>query len=240
MVHLNRDKQVSVRMKKKYTHRTNWLRAAVLGANDGIISTTSLVIGVAAANASRSSIILAALAGLVSGACSMAAGEYVSVSSQTDVEKSDLDRQKEALQSHPEEELLELASIYEQRGLDRELATEVAIQLTRNNALEAHARDELGIHEMTRPNPLQAAFASALSFIAGGILPFMVAICAPLSHMIYCQYIFAIIFLALSGAIAAKMGGCPVRKSVIRICFWGTAAMLFTAFVGYLFGIKTG
>lgn len=226
-------------MKKCYTERTNWLRAAVLGANDGIISTASIVIGVAAANVSRSSIVLAALAGLVAGACSMAAGEYVSVSSQTDVEHADLEREKIALQNNPEEELQGLADIYEERGLDKDLAMKVATQLSEKNALEAHARDEFGIHEKTKPNPLQAAVASAASFVAGGILPFLVAMCAPLGHMIICQYVFAIIFLALSGAVAAGIGGCPVLKSVIRICFWGTVAMVITALVGYLFGIKT-
>lgn len=227
-------------MKKYYTKRSNWIRAAVLGANDGILSTSSLVIGVAAASSDRSSIVLAALASLVAGACSMAAGEYVSVSSQTDVEKFELERQTEALNTRPEEELEELTVIYEKRGLNRELAQLVAIRLSEHDALEAHARDELGIHEMTRPNPFQAAFASAASFIFGGLLPFMVAICAPVSSMILCQYIFAILFLAASGALAAKLGGCKIIRSVIRICFWGTVAMVITALVGYLFGIKTG
>lgn len=226
-------------MKKRYTKRSNWLRAAVLGANDGILSTTSLVIGVAAADASRSSIILAAVAGLVSGALSMAAGEYVSVSSQTDIEKEDIEREKEELNIKPEVKLKELAFIYEQRGVDKELSGEVAKQLSRHNALETHIREELGIHEMTKPNSFQAATASAAAFIFGALLPLCVAVCAPLDIMIFMQYGFAILFLALSGTIAATLGGCKVKKSVIRICFWGTIVMAITAMVGYIFGIKT-
>ena len=222
-----------------YTNRTNWLRAAVLGANEGILSPTSLVIGVAAANASRHSVILAALAGLVAGACSMAAGEYVSVSSQTDVETADLNRERMELEATPKQELQELAGIYEKRGLDKDLAFDVAKQLMKYNALEAHARDELGINDMTKPNPLQAAVASAASFISGGILPFLVAALAPIQGMVFYQYGFAIMFLALSGAIAAKMGGSSIYKSIWRICFWGTVAMFMTALVGYIFGVQT-
>ena len=225
---------------KHYVNRNNWLRAAVLGANDGILSTTSLAIGVAAANVARESIILAALAGLVAGACSMAAGEYVSVSSQTDVETADLEREKSELKSNPKEELEELAGMYEKRGLDRELAKQVAIQLTDKNALEAHAKEELGINEMTKPHPLQAAGASAASFIAGGLLPFLVAIFAPVKEMVFFQYGFAIVFLALSGAVTAKMGGSSMGKSMLRICFWGTMAMVVSALVGYVFGVKMG
>ncbi len=222
-----------------YTTRTNWLRAAVLGANDGILSTTSLVIGVAAANTSRQSVILAALAGLVAGACSMAAGEYVSVSSQADVEKSDLARERMELETIPEEELAELAAIYEGRGVNKPTALEVAKQLMQHNALEAHAREELGINDMTSPNPLQAAAASAAAFIFGGILPFLVAFLAPLENMVFYQYGFAILFLAVSGAVAAKMGGANIYKSIVRICFWGTVAMCITAFVGYIFGVNS-
>ncbi len=183
-------------IEKHYTNRTNWLRASVLGANDGIVSTTSLVIGVAAADATRDSIMLAALAGLVAGALSMAAGEYVSVSSQADVESADLKREKAELESMPESELNELAEIYQKRGLDRDLAMQVANQLTMHNALEAHAKDELGINEITQPKPFQAALASAASFIAGGILPFLVAIFAPVKEMFFfsiwfCNYIFS-------------------------------------------------
>ncbi|MDR0232476.1 MAG: VIT family protein [Dysgonamonadaceae bacterium] len=225
---------------RHYTTRSNWLRAAVLGANDGILSTTSIVIGIAAANPERQAIVLAALAGLVAGACSMAAGEYVSVSSQTDVETGDLRREKEELKEFPEFELQELADIYRKRGLDENLSMEVAKQLMASNALEAHARDELGINDMTKPKPLQAAIASASAFISGGILPFLVAISAPVKEMVFFQYGFAILFLAVSGAVAAKMGGCHIRKSMLRICFWGTVAMLTTAAVGYLFGTTIG
>lgn len=222
-----------------YTNRANWLRAAVLGANDGILSTTSLAIGVAAAATSRNSIILAALAGLVAGACSMAAGEYVSVSSQTDVETSDLAREKEELESMPEQELNELAGIYRKRGVENNLALEVAKQLMWHNALEAHARDELGINEMTRANPLQAAMASAASFISGAVLPLLVAILAPIREMVFFQYGFAILFLAVSGVVAAKIGGANICRTIARICFWGTMAMVITAFVGYVFGVHT-
>ncbi len=221
---------------RHFTNRSNWLRAAVLGANDGILSTTSLVIGVAAADTSRHAIVLAALAGLVAGACSMAAGEFVSVSSQTDIENSDLKREKKELETMPEAETQELADIYMKRGLDHDLAESVARELMKHNALEAHARDELGINDMTKPHPLQAAMASAASFISGGILPFMVAIFAPLKGMVFFQYGFAILFLAISGAVAAHIGGSNLKKSVFRICFWGTLAMIITALVGHIFG----
>ncbi len=223
-------------MVKHYVNRANWLRAAVLGANDGILSTTSLVIGVAAANTERSAIVLAALAGLVSGACSMAAGEFVSVSSQSDVEKADLVREKGELIDNPDGELIELTSIYINQGLDPVLAKKVAIEMTRRDALEAHAREELGINMMTKPKPMQAAIASAASFISGALLPLLVAIFAPLNSMLTFQYIFAIIFLAMSGATAAHMGGSSVQKAIFRICFWGTVAMIITALVGFIFG----
>ncbi len=222
-----------------YVNRSGWLRAAVLGANDGILSTTSIAIGVAAASNTRSPVILAALAGLVAGALSMAAGEYVSVSSQADIETADLKREKHELDTMPETELKELAGIYEQRGLDADLAMQVAVQLSRKNVLEAHARDELGINKITEPKPLQAALASGASFISGGILPLLVSLFAPIRQMVICQYAFAIVFLALSGIIAAKTGGSITRKAVIRICFWGTVAMGATALVGYLFGVRT-
>jgi VIT1/CCC1 family predicted Fe2+/Mn2+ transporter len=225
-------------LEQHYTNRTGWLRAAVLGANDGIISTTSLVIGIAAASETRSPIVLAALAGLVAGALSMAAGEYVSVSSQADIEKADLEREQIELETMPEVELKELAKIYVTQGLDEDLAMQVAIKLTEKDALVAHARDELGINEITQPKPLQAAFASGASFVSGGILPFLVAFLAPIKSMVFYQYGFAIVFLALSGAIAAKAGGSNMTKGVIRICFWGTVAMVITALVGYLFDTK--
>ena len=222
-----------------YINRSGWLRAAVLGANDGILSTTSLAIGVAAASHTRDPILLAAIAGLVAGALSMAAGEYVSVSSQADVEKSDLSREKKELETMPEFELKELADLYIKRGLNQQLAKDVAIALTSHNALEAHAGDELGITEMTQAKPLLAAFASASAFIIGGLLPLVVAIFAPVKEMLFYQYSFSILFLASSGALAAKVGGSNTLKSVARICIWGTFAMGMSALVGYLFGIQT-
>lgn len=226
-------------LEKHYTNRTGWLRAAVLGANDGIISTASLVIGIAAASDTRSPIVLAALAGLVAGALSMAAGEYVSVSSQADIEKADLAREKIELETMPELELKELAKIYVAQGLDENLAMQVAIKLTEKDALGTHARDELGINEITQPKPLQAAFASGASFISGGILPFLVAFLAPIKLMVFYQYGFVIVFLALSGAIAAKAGGSSMIKGILRICFWGTVAMVVTALAGYIFEART-
>lgn len=222
-----------------YINRSGWLRAAVLGANDGILSTTSLAIGVAAASVTREPILLAAVAGLVAGALSMAAGEYVSVSSQADVEKADLEREKLALETMPEEELEELTDIYIQRGLSKELARQVASELMTHDALEAHARDELGINEITQANPLTAAFASAISFIVGGLLPLLVAIFAPIKEMVFYQYGFSILFLAFSGILAAKAGGSKTPKAVLRICIWGTFAMAMSALVGYIFGVQT-
>jgi VIT1/CCC1 family predicted Fe2+/Mn2+ transporter len=223
-----------------FINRSGWLRAAVLGANDGILSTTSLVIGVAAAATGRTTIILSALSGLVAGALSMAAGEYVSVSSQADVEQSDLAREKKELEEPPEAELKELAGIYVQRGLERDLADEVARQLMEHNALEAHARDELGINEITEAKPMQAAMASFASFVSGGMLPFLISIIAPVRHMVLFQYVFAIVFLILMGIVAAKIGGSVIWKSALRICFWGTVAMGLAALVGHLFGTKIG
>ena len=222
-----------------YTNKSGWLRAAVLGANDGILSTTSLVIGVAAASAARAPIILAALAGLVAGALSMAAGEYVSVSSQSDIETADLKREQGELEATPEIELKELAGFYQNRGLDKNLAMQVAVQLTQRNALEAHAKEELGINDISQPKPLQAALASGASFISGGFLPLLVSLFAPINQMVICQYIFSMLFLALCGVVAAKAGGSSIAKGIIRICFWGTVAMGVTALVGYFFGVKT-
>ncbi|WP_295673806.1 VIT family protein [uncultured Mucilaginibacter sp.] len=227
-------------LEKHYSNRSGWLRAAVLGANDGILSTTSIAIGVAAASHTRGPVVLAALAGLVAGAMSMAAGEYVSVSSQSDIETADLVREKKELDTMPEIELNELAKIYKKRGLDSKLALQVAEQLTKHDALKAHAKDELGINEFSQPKPLQAALASGASFISGGILPFFVSLFAPVYLMEILLYGFATVFLALSGAVAAKAGGSAIVKSMIRICFWGTIAMGITALVGYLFGVKTG
>ena len=222
---------------KHYITRSNWLRAAVLGANDGILSTASIAIGVAAASDVREPIVLATLAGLVAGALSMAAGEYVSVSSQTDIEKADIERERKELEEIPEIELRELAKIYEQRGLKKETAFEVALQLTEHNALEAHVRDELGINEMSQANPLQAAFASGAAFTFGGALPFLIALFLPVSDMVYYQYASATLFLIVLGALAAKVGGSSIKAAVVRITFWGTIAMGLTALVGYLFGV---
>ncbi|NCI46798.1 VIT1/CCC1 transporter family protein [Sediminibacterium soli] len=224
---------------KHYNIKSGWIRAAVLGANDGILSTSSLAIGIAAAGSARQPVVLAALAGIVAGALSMAAGEYVSVSSQSDIEQSDLAREKQELAAMPEAELEELAAIYRNRGLDESLAKQVAIQLTAHDALAAHARDELGINEITQARPMQAAFASGASFICGGVLPLLVALFAPLPQMVISQYVFAIGFMALSAFVAAKAGGSPAGKAVTRICFWGTVAMGVTALVGYLFGVQT-
>jgi VIT1/CCC1 family predicted Fe2+/Mn2+ transporter len=227
-------------LERHYTNRSGWLRAAVMGANDGILSTTSLVIGVAAAASGRSTIILSALSGLVAGALAMAAGEYVSVSSQSDIEQSDLAREKRELERMPEIELMELTKVYVRRGLTQDVAEEVARQLTAHNALEAHARDELGINEITHPQPMQAAIASFGSFVAGAALPLLVSFFAPICYMVLFQYIFALAFLILLGAIAAKTGGSSMWKGIIRICFWGTVAMGVTALVGYIFGTRLG
>lgn len=221
-----------------FINRSGWLRASVLGLNDGIISTTGLAIGVAAASLAREPLLLATLAGLVAGALSMAAGEYVSVSSQVDIEAADLKRESFALVNDPDIELLELSTIYETRGLTSALALEVANQLTAHNALDAHAREELGIHELTRAKPLQAAFVSAASFIAGGILPLLLVVFAPFSYMIVYLYVFTFFFLALSGTFAAKVGGSKISKSVLRICLWGTIVMIMSALIGYLFGVS--
>lgn len=225
-------------LEKHYVNRVGWLRAAVLGANDGLLSTTSIVIGVAVAEPDRHIIILAALAGMIAGAMSMAAGEYVSVSSQEDTEKADLIREKRELNEMPEIELRELAKIYEKRGCTSETAMQVAIELTEHNALEAHARDELGINEITQAKPLQAAIASFGSFAVGALLPFTVSLLAPIKQMVYFQYGFSIIFLMLLGAISAKAGGSNIRIAVLRICFWGTVAMGVTALVGRIFGVN--
>ncbi len=229
-----------MKAEEHYITRSGWLRAVILGANDGILSTASIVIGVAAANSSRESIIVAGVAGLVAGALSMAAGEYVSVSSQTDIETADLERERIELEDSPEEELIELAKIYEDRGLTTSLALEVAEQLTQHNALEAHARDELGINEITQAKPLEAALASGVAFTFGGALPILVAFFGAVDKMIYLQYIFAILFLIALGVLAAKAGGSSPTKAVVRITFWGTLAMGITALIGYWFDVAGG
>ncbi|MCK0192018.1 VIT family protein [Arenibacter sp. F20364] len=221
-----------------YIHRSNWLRAAVLGANDGILSTASLAIGVAAASNFREPVILATLAGLVAGALSMAAGEYVSVSSQTDVEQADIERERQELKKMPEIELLRLADIYEKRGLKKQTALTVARELTEKDALAAHIRDELGINEISQAKPIQAAFASGAAFTVGGLLPLLVTLFLPLKSMEYYLYGSAILFLIILGGLAAKTGGSSIGIAIIRITFWGTVAMGLTALVGYLFGIS--
>jgi VIT1/CCC1 family predicted Fe2+/Mn2+ transporter len=221
-----------------YIHRSNWLRAAVLGANDGILSITSIAIGIAAASNSREPIVLATIAGLVAGALSMAAGEYVSVSSQTDTEKADIAREAQELKDMPEEELQILATIYEQRGLTKETAMQVAVELTAKDALAAHVRDELGINEISQANPIQAAMASGAAFSLGGVLPLLVALFFPIEGMEYALYGFSIVFLIVLGIIAAKTGGSSIKKAIFRITVWGTIAMGITALVGYLFGVN--
>jgi VIT1/CCC1 family predicted Fe2+/Mn2+ transporter len=221
-----------------YIHRSNWLRAAVLGANDGIISISSLAIGVAAASSAREPILLATVAGLVAGALSMAAGEYVSVSSQTDTERADIEREVKELAEMPEEELRMLAQIYERRGLKKETALLVATELTMKDALGAHVRDELGINEISQANPMQAAFASGAAFTVGGILPLLATLLAPVEGMGYWLYGLTIVFLIVLGIVAARTGGSKVGKAVLRITVWGTLAMGLSALAGHIFGVN--
>lgn len=216
--------------------RIGWLRAAVLGANDGLISTASLIIGVAAASAGKSEIIIAGVAGIFAGAISMAAGEYVSVCSQSDTENADLAREKKELEEDHEFEVEELAGIYEQRGLEKNLAREVAIQLMKKDALVAHARDELGISDLTKAKPLQAALASALTFTIGAIVPLIMVFISPLNLITTTVAITSIISLSLLGIIGAKLGKANIWKAAIRVTFWGVFAMAFTAVIGKLFG----
>lgn len=223
-----------------FIHRSNWLRAAVLGANDGILSTASIAIGVAAASVTKEPVVLATVAGLVAGALSMAAGEYVSVSSQTDIEQADIEREKQELEEMPELELQRLAQIYVERGLKKETAQLVAEELTEHDVLGAHIRDELGINEISQANPIQAALASGAAFTLGGALPLLVALFLPLENLEYYLYGFAIIFLILLGAMAAKAGGSSIWKATLRITFWGTLAMGVTALIGYLFNVSVG
>ena len=221
-----------------YIHRSNWLRAAVLGANDGIISISSLAIGVAAASSTREPIVLATVAGLVAGALSMAAGEYVSVSSQTDTEKADIEREIKELKEIPDIELNILAQIYEKRGLKKETAMQVAIEMTEKDALATHIREELGINDISQAKPIQAAIASGASFTVGGVLPLLVILFAPMKGLEYWLYGFTTIFLIVLGTTAAKTGGSSVKKAILRITIWGTIAMGLSALVGYIFGVK--
>jgi len=219
------------------SHRTGWLRAAVLGANDGIVSTASLIIGVAAASATQEQVIVAGLAGLVAGAMSMAAGEYVSVSSQADTERADLLLEKRALEEHPELERQELAEIYCERGLDPELADRVARALMAHDPLGAHARDEIGITETQAARPFQAAWSSAAAFTVGAALPLCVAWSVPGTRQILAVGAASLLFLAVLGGVAARAGGASVWTGAIRVTFWGVLAMLLTAGVGHLFGV---
>lgn len=218
------------------TDRIGWLRAAVLGANDGIVSTTSLVVGVAAAQSKASDILVAGVAGLVAGAMSMAAGEYVSVSSQADTEMADLDRERKELATDDESERNELAAIYASRGVEPALARQVTDQLMAHDALAAHARDELGISDMTAARPIQAAFASAGTFAIGAALPLVTVLLTPQSLLIPVVIGTSILFLALLGGFGAHAGGAPVTKAALRVTFWGAIAMALTAGVGAMFG----
>ena len=221
------------------SHRTahiGWLRAAVLGANDGLISTSSLVVGVAAAQSDKGPVLVAALAGLVAGALSMAAGEYVSVSSQADTERADLARERRELAEDPDGEHRELAGIYRARGLSADLAEQVAKELAAHDALGAHARDELGITEMTQARPLQAALASAAAFAVGAALPVILVALLPLATISITVAISTFVLLMVLGAVAAKTGGAPMAKGAARVAFWGVVAMAATALVGKLFG----
>jgi vacuolar iron transporter family protein len=220
------------------TQRTGWLRAAVLGANDGIVSTASLVLGVAAAGASTQAILVAGVAGLMAGAMSMAAGEYVSVSSQADTERADLDRESKELASNPEAEHAELTAIYVQRGLDEALASKVATQLTRHDALGAHSRDELGISDALTARPVQAAMASAATFATGAAMPLVMVLVFPSANVMWGVGIGSLLFLAFLGFLAARAGGSPIVASIARVTFWGALAMAITAGVGALFGVS--
>ena len=218
------------------TERIGWLRAAVLGANDGIVSTASLMVGVAAASAGSGALLLTGVAGLVAGAMSMAAGEYVSVSSQSDTEQADLVRERAELVASPESELRELASIYVTRGLTPELATQVAQQLMAHDAVGAHARDELGISAAVSARPVQAALTSAATFAAGAALPLLTAVLAPAAQLVPLLAGTSLVFLTALGAVAARAGGAPMFKAALRVAFWGALAMAITAGVGRLFG----
>lgn len=218
------------------SHRAGWLRASVLGANDGIVSTASLIIGVAAAQSTQNDVVLAGLAGLVAGAMSMAAGEYVSVSSQSDMETADLELERKSLAEDREYETDELAKIYEQRGLSPALAHQVAVQLMAHDALGAHARDDIGITESGRARPVLAAASSAATFTVGAALPLITAVLVPLPYLITSVSLFSLIFLAVLGGIAAKAGGAPIFRASVRVTFWGATAMTLTAAVGHLFG----
>jgi VIT1/CCC1 family predicted Fe2+/Mn2+ transporter len=218
--------------------RLGWLRAAVLGANDGILSTSSLILGVASAQGTHQSVLIAGISGLVAGAMSMAAGEYVSVSSQSDSERADLGRERKELSEDRDGELRELAGIYVKRGLDKALALQVAEQLMARDALGAHARDELGISDTTKARPIQAAMASAAAFSVGGALPLLMALATPNGFVVEAVSIASLLFLALLGVVGAKTGGANMLKAAIRVTFWGALAMAVTAGIGAMFGTR--
>lgn len=224
------------RAENHLTGRIGWLRAAVLGANDGIISTTCLLLGVAAANVSRQQLLITGIAALVAGAMSMAAGEYVSVSSQADTEQAELDRERIELHEEPVAEHRELASIYVSRGVTPELAAQVAEQLMQHDALSAHARDELGIHDTSSARPIEAAFTSAITFSAGSALPLLTALIAPTNLLIPALALTSLLFLIGLGLLGARIGGAPLLRAAIRVGFWGALAMAITAGIGKIFG----
>lgn len=221
------------------TEHIGWLRAAVLGANDGIVSTASLIIGVAAANGGKEAVLVAGVAGLVAGAMSMATGEYVSVHSQADTEKADIAKETRELETDPEGELKELTAIYVHRGLTPDLAKQVAVELTAHDALGAHARDELGITANFSARPVQAALSSAASFAAGAVLPLAVAWLTPAAGMMWAVALSTLLSLGALGALAARTGGAPVLKGAVRVLFWGALAMAATWAIGSLFGVST-
>lgn len=238
MISFTKERLVYKHDERHYISRTNWLRAAVLGANDGIISVSSLVIGVAAASTPAQSLLVTGVAGLVAGAMSMAAGEYVSVSSQSDLENADLARERKELAETPEFELQELTDIYVERGVEPNLAREVARQMMEKDALGVHAREELGISDLTTARPLEAALASAAAFSAGAAFPLVTVLFLPADIFVPAASALCIALLGLLGVVAARVGGAPALKPALRIMFWGAAAMGFTALIGSLFGVS--
>ena len=231
-------KYQSAHQELHFVNRTGWLRASVLGANDGIVSVSSLIVGVAAADPNTTAVLVAGAAGLAAGAMSMAAGEYVSVSSQSDTERADIERERHALIDTPEAEEAELASIYQSRGLSAETAAMVARELTQNDALVAHVRDELGLSEVHAANPMQAAFASGLTFTVAAAFPLAAAVLAPSGNIILTVVVSTLICLAGLGALGAHVGGAPKLPATARVLFWGAAAMAITAGVGWVFGVS--
>ena len=221
-----------------YVTRSGWLRAAVLGANDGVVSVSSLIVGVAAANPDPGTVVIAGIAGLSAGAMSMAAGEYVSVSSQSDTERADIIREEKALQELPEEELAELAAIYREKGLSEETALVVAMELTEHDALGTHVRDELGLSEALAANPLQAAFTSGVTFSVAAAVPLLAAVAAPAGAIIPVVLVVTVLALAVLGAMGAKAGAAPVLRATLRVVIWGVFAMAVTAGIGWVFGVS--